>query len=436
MTDSSDHWYARLGFGIELGPMPRCDLDELAQTRQLLINDSVREGTDGEWFPARDLDGLFTSDERGTEVVSPSDSSPTGPVSDDPEEPESVDAVGESTESADDLPETTPRDPGRDQETALPLAQSLDEFEFDTGPSASTEDVSNDAPIDTRHPLARTCEDAPAIDLSPESEDQPEVEPSRPTELEKPASDTTASVNTEDMTPAVETGSTEVDRPTLPDPLAPVANRQPFPDFPDEERTDSSAQKESLLPDPLAPLADRDPFPDFPDEKESDMPAPVIPPPVTAIPAATDSQTSSSAEFTVRSLPPIRLPVPSMVSLIRLAIAAAVVVGLWELFSGGAEPDIYAEYSAIYSELREHQNNPPNPTEWMAFAEQARSRIDESNVWLEETADPGDREKNLLLYAGRDMQELLNADPDAESPHQERLDGFFRQLSEIYGAAP
>jgi len=96
---------------------------------------------------------------------------------------------------------------------------------------------------------------------------------------------------------------------------------------------------------------------------------------------------------------------------------------------------IYAEYSAIYSELQDRRNNPADSTGWMSFAEQARAQIDEYNVWVEESAEPGDREKNLLLEAGRDMQELLSAAPDAESPHEERLDGFFRQLSEIYGDA-
>ncbi|GDY09351.1 hypothetical protein LBMAG52_28370 [Planctomycetia bacterium] len=40
----------------------------------------------------------------------------------------------------------------------------------------------------------------------------------------------------------------------------------------------------------------------------------------------------------------------------------------------------------------------------------------------------------LLLYAGRDLQELLELPRTSKSPHQKRLDAFFEQLQEMYGS--
>ncbi len=393
MTNTSDHWYVRIQFGIELGPMPRSDLDQLAETGQLLIGDSVREDANGEWFPAGDLPGLFPPNDLITEGDTSSEPRPTEPPPDYSSSESAPDfEAAESTENDQDSPEPVVLESNRVDESAggIPVAQSLDKFDFDTGPSAVKEDVSDDYPSGTSPPLAGTA----------------------------------------------------LDERTLPDPLKPFADRNPFTDF-SEEKDVEFVERSSELPAHLAPVASHEPFPDSPDEDGTDPADPTNLPPAIAIPYATDLESLPSTEQSARSLQSIRLPVPRMASLIRLAIGVAVIVGLWKLIGGGgSEPDIYdgytasyyiyAEYSAIYSEIQDRRNNPADLTGWMSFAEQARAQIDEYNVWVEESAEPGDREQNLLLDAGRDMQELLSAAPDAESPHEKRLDGRFRQLSEIY----
>lgn len=442
MTDTSDHWYVRIQFGIELGPMPRSDLDELAETGQLLIGDSVREGANGEWFPARDLPGLSPPNDLITEGDTSAEPRPTEPPADDSSsEPAPDFEAAELTENDQDSPEPVVLESNRVDESAggLPGAQSLDEFDFDTGPSAVKEDVSDDSPSGTSPPLAGTALDerTPAL-----PEDVPSVERNT---AKQTLPDFPDSVETQEEKSAEESEAADTEPAALPDPLTPSADGGPFPDFSEDEDVEF-AEQSSELPDPLAPVASREPFPDSPDEDGTDPAEPTNLPPAIAIPYATDLGSLPSTEQSARSLPPIRLPVPRMASLIRLAIAVAVIVGLWKLIGGGGpEPDIYdeysamyyiyAEYSAIYSELQDRRNNPADSTGWMSFAEQARAQIDEYNVWVEESAEPGDREKNLLLEAGRDMQELLSAAPDAESPHEERLDGFFRQLSEIYADA-
>ncbi|HUY87633.1 MAG TPA: DUF4339 domain-containing protein [Pirellulales bacterium] len=54
----SGNWYC-LAFGIELGPMARDDLAQLASSGQLSPDSQVREGAAGAWVAARTVAGLF-----------------------------------------------------------------------------------------------------------------------------------------------------------------------------------------------------------------------------------------------------------------------------------------------------------------------------------------------------------------------------------------
>ena len=96
--------------------------------------------------------------------------------------------------------------------------------------------------------------------------------------------------------------------------------------------------------------------------------------------------------------------------------------------------DIYASYVAIYAELQQRRESAQDRDDWPEFAERAKSQLHETLLWLEERATPGDREKSLLLYAGRDLQDLLDLPRNSRNPHQKRLSVFFEQLQEIYGS--
>src|SRR5882762_6440694 len=66
-------------------------------------------------------------------------------------------------------------------------------------------------------------------------------------------------------------------------------------------------------------------------------------------------------------------------------------------------PDIYAQYVAVYKELQHRRDNASVQAGWNDFVAHARSEIEDDLPWLETHAKPGDREKSLLLYVGRDL---------------------------------
>ena len=96
--------------------------------------------------------------------------------------------------------------------------------------------------------------------------------------------------------------------------------------------------------------------------------------------------------------------------------------------------DIYANYLSIYRELQQRRETSEDYAAWTEFVSRAKTQLDATVPWLEENAKPGDRRKSLLLYAGRDLQELLELRRTSNSPHQKRLDVFFEQLQELYGS--
>lgn len=117
---------------------------------------------------------------------------------------------------------------------------------------------------------------------------------------------------------------------------------------------------------------------------------------------------------------------------IATAALLAIVAAWW--FWPRQRPDIYANYVAIYKELQQRKAAAQDQAGWTEFVKRAKPQLDETLPWLEEQAQPGDREKSLLLYAGRDLQELLEQPSGSPGPHQKRLSAFFEQLEEMYAA--
>ena len=98
-----------------------------------------------------------------------------------------------------------------------------------------------------------------------------------------------------------------------------------------------------------------------------------------------------------------------------------------------SESHIYADYSRIYADLQQYRNGGGDAARWNDFVQQAREATDKTVPWLESHARPGDRNKDLLLYVGRDLQASLDVPLTDTFPHQQRLDGFMSQLKETFG---
>ena len=122
-----------------------------------------------------------------------------------------------------------------------------------------------------------------------------------------------------------------------------------------------------------------------------------------------------------------------------LPLAAAVAVVLlfvtaWWVWPR-QRPDIYSQFVAIYKELQQRRENAQDQSAWDEFASRANAQLNDVIPWLEDRAKPGDREKSLLLYAGRDLQALLEQPRDSKQTDPKRLNAFFEQLQEMYGEA-
>ena len=94
--------------------------------------------------------------------------------------------------------------------------------------------------------------------------------------------------------------------------------------------------------------------------------------------------------------------------------------------------DLYTDYVAIHKEWQQRREKTQDQAGWDEFVTRAKAQLNESLPDLEQTAIPGQRDKSLLLYVGRDLQEILNQPRGVESSHQERLDYFVEQLQELY----
>jgi hypothetical protein len=116
------------------------------------------------------------------------------------------------------------------------------------------------------------------------------------------------------------------------------------------------------------------------------------------------------------------------------SIVTLVLVGgsvLWWVWPR-QRPDIFASYLAIYQELQQQRGTSSDSANWEDFVARSRKQLDQTLPWLEQHAVSGDREKSLLLYLGRDLNELLSRPRDTENPHQQRLDVFVEQLRAMY----
>jgi len=388
--------------------MPHDDLIDLAKTGQLLESDEVREGPDGEWSAVRDRPGLLDCINPTSPAAIPDDEPPpsgsgSAPVAAIPEDA----AVEQGSASSSPQPD------------AIPIAQSLVEFEVVAGQSSQTCEIRESSGTDV------TSSDELDFELNLPESSPTDVADSVPNP--EAANRATRPKLIPDQTNELDF---ELNLPPQP-PVAPAetAGLASFTD-PPQLPARANPRTRSFEPEPA-------------ENQEASSPTDTPAPPAIVSELPHPPSTSGGAEQAAAvdlddSKPVARRRVtwprvPRVVS--RAGTVAFVLCLVWWLLPG-PERDIYADYLAIYQELQDRQSNPDGLAGWSEFVNRSRARIDEANPWLEETAQLGDREKNLLLYAGRDMQKMLEHSPDTTSAHQQRLDGFFEQLAEIYEPAP
>jgi len=179
----------------------------------------------------------------------------------------------------------------------------------------------------------------------------------------------------------------------------------------------------------------------IPQPSSVDVAAPPPAPALATEPPPTDriADWEPPAAVPVRRVPTTSRSSPRPSLWKRLRTVAALVAVVLVLVTGWwvwprQRPDLYANYFAIYKELQQQRADSQDPTGWSEFSTRAKSQLEATIPWLEKRAKPSDREKSLLLYAGRDLQELLEQPRDSNSLHQKRLAAFFDQLQEIYGS--
>lgn len=444
MSASSNEWYARLGVGIELGPMPYPDLVGLAETGQLLAQDEVRGSVDSEWCPASSVFALFG----GTESSGAAENEPADPDRIESPDADPIQMIDPATSDAEHAPDGHVADdtgpelhgPLSDrQSVGIPLAHSLDELEFDTSPQTvspsldaldgagaeTTEDV--DFELNLPEPVPTDDSNAkPPLDQSDELDFELNL-PQAPPAVSAPATPIASPPEPrEERAPVLRDVSIDqAVTPRIPPDVEPVP-------VPESEPEPNSADTPVAVPPPL-PVAVPPPLP-----AAGPPPLPVsadLAPALTDVVSdATPSQAGDSDDVDTKK--PRGGSRRRVIRAAFLLVAAGLVMALVWWMRPGPEPTIYADYVAIYKELRERQSSPDAQSGWNEFVDRSKAQIDEANPWLEKTAEPGDRERNLLLYIGRDLRGMLDEAPDAESPHHQRVDGFFAQLEEINAPSP
>ena len=374
MTDACDQWYVELSLGPVLGPMSREDLEALAHSRGVLASDRIRQGNSESWQTAREIRGLFPDDRH------PPDSTPASRLT--------ADNHNRRARDREQQPEPVPHTPDKNTEPPVtrPAGQPQ-ETESGEEPEATDLDVQCPPAVgDT----AGLCQSDFALNT---------LEPETPT---TPLSGQPETVEQE-FEPSLNGG-----------------NESSGDDSSGDEKSHRTSPDPALSTGPPAWNATIDA--DFPV-----VPAVSYPPQSTG--PSTPYRNSAASH---PALQPRRRPLRLAACLLLiLTITAAALFSAVTGLRSYRESDIYDRLSGIYEEWRRH-NNSEATAPWPEFVAQSRAEIADTLPWLEENAEPGNRNHSLLLFACRDLQDVLDHPPGTAATHARRLHGFFEQLAEIY----
>lgn len=391
MSESAFDWFVQMTSGVALGPMPREDLVELAQSGGLLQHDLVREGEDGDWRPASEVPGLLSVDFDDSESLGETDEATASIETDNilaidgPLELD-VPIAGNSVPTLPPRP-TPPKRPGSPPQPVSPAPPR----QAPTQPAESTPQQ-REQTATTNHPV--TAAPPP---------------PSKQTPPEPP--DWLANASSLD------------DPPSLPDhfDLSRLEDEN-FDDDDDWEDSSPYALKAENEPVPLVRIGKKTP-------SSPGTQTPSTPPRRrTSTRRAISDRVAEGWSWVPRSLR----------RKLIWAVVGAVALAIFEFAAPSLLPGnaryIYEEFVSIHDEMQAFDDGTLDAAGWNEFTQSASEELDAALPWLEENAVPGDRVTSLLLYVGRDLQEMIRLPPGSERPHQQRVDGFFDQLDEFYAS--
>ncbi len=412
--------------------MPLEDLVQLARDGALMDQDKVRQGSSGAWFEARECPWLFdeslltrTNEPEPVEfnIIAPRITLAPArlpDVDDENSEAETSSAAEHEGELEDDN-EGQIEFADADADDADEIIEA-EVIEADEGLTLVTDAV------ETEESITLAVEDLQAdesITLAAETLQVPKVQPQpkvRPTP------------------PVV---ARHIPQPAAPKPtpaVEPAMAKAEFAARETEKVVEPSSKAESYSLHVEQPAARAEPQAQVA-AKAVPLPAPMAAPAVSSPPSSSAAPTLEPAAPRIRPSPPVRGYVPPAMQQdqessqwLRVAVAASAVccVALlaW-MFWPKRETNIYASYEGLYREWNQ-QRSQAAEAGWDEFANRAKQELETSIPWLEETARPGDLERNLLLYVGRDLQDIANNPRGYDSPHRERLEEFMSQLREIH----
>ncbi len=416
MPTPFDDWFVQLGLGVFLGPMPMSDVRQLAESGALLKTDRVRHASADDWTNAEEVPGLFGP--APDEWLSLPDESSI-PAFEVVDELPSTSADGTATSRRDDE-ERTDSEYSDDDEVFFADDDEVFFAEDDEGLTLKIDDDESLtlAPVSEPEVLpakSRKVQKAPSIraaDVLADAPPAPEIKLApRPLALARP------SAREVPPAPKPETHDFEYSFPKPPSP-------KPLPSTPVAEALDGPTASAPPAPEAaaIAPVTQMTPAvpPYSPPREERPFNAAPTVRPLPAFGAASRPAAKSAS----RSLP----------NWLKATLLAAAFVGLssivWLVWPS-AEPDIYSQYRVIYEDLKRFRSGKAEG-QWADFVKRARQTTGTTIPWLESTTKPGERNKDLLLYVGRDLQAALDVAPESEFDHEARLDGFMSQLRESY----
>lgn len=405
MSASSNSWFVKTGFGAELGPMPHDALAEMARTSALLPDDIVRDAADEIWKPAREIPGLFDSNDAIPVEASQEVEAWTKP---DSRLRLSLTVPPQNMASSDaDSCEGTPAA----VQPALAALTSLDELDsVNFGTELKAEPKPPPTPPATGALANAEPSEQPRFSTSIDSH-----QGSRDTAI---SSAPTPSSSGEELISTWKTsrGPTrdQLAMKTLADEIdhgLPSHPAAPPPEIPDITLDEPSP--------PPASLVAETPVKAPPRIQRPSLMSQIEPPPM---PQAARETWPRKWDRWKRSLP----GKPIVAGLVVLLVAT-----WW--FWPRSQRGIYDRLAAVSRELRERRANARDKQGWDTFLTRAKSEIDELTPWLEEHARADSRELQLLLYVSRDCLKPMLEKPQSVDPKTEKqLQFFLDSLQRIY----
>lgn len=372
-------WFVQTGFGTVLGPMPEDALHELVRTGALVRSDQIREGQEGDWRPASDLPGLFET----TNPVNVEASAAEPSTRVDPE------PVVTSLGKGKLIPPPAP------QRVELPLVPpQLPESapEPEVAPAAiQAETTQQDAPRD------ETTAASPIVDAEP------------PPQLAPPEDDLIVRWKRDRDRSREELGTVSL--------AAEISSSVDESNFVPELTADllGDESSDSSLSQPTSRESTR-----LRDTRRELLLDQV--PGLEPGPRAHEETAAQKWDRWRRSLPDLRIAGGILL----------VVIGAWWFWPRSSR-GTYDRYVAIWSEWQVRREDRKDQAGWDQFLQRTDRELKTIVPYLEKHARASDREKQLLLFVGRDcLQKMLMAPRAIGSPREKQLQFLLATLDEYY----